>query len=593
MGTSARRQRAGTPPTAERARVTNREVARVLSEIGDILQIKGDSPFRVAAYRNAARSLEVLPEDVNELYRAGGVKALRDIPGVGASIADKIQELITTGRAAYYEELKTSVPAVTLELTRIPGVGPKTAQKLAEALRVRSVADLRKAIDSPLAARHFGPKTRERIKKGIALLERLSGRILLPVAEPIARGFVDALRACPGVLRVDPVGSLRRMRETVGDVDIVCAAEDPKRAIDRFVSYPATRDVLARGDAKATVVHADGVQVDLEIVPREEYGSLLQHFTGSKQHNVALRTWAVEHGFSMSEHGIKRGGRLFTFEDEREVYRFLGMDWIPPELREDQGEIEAALRHALPRLIEERDIKGDLHGHSTWSDGHDRIEALVRAAIERGYEYLAITDHSRGLGVAHGLDAARAAERRGELRAVARAYGDRIHVLEGVEVDIRADGRLDLPDEVLQEMDVVVASVHSAFAQTKEQLTRRLVGAIENPHVDVLGHPTGRLLGERDEYPVDWDEVFRAAARRGTALEINAFPNRLDLRDTLAREARRHGARLVVDTDFHEARHLALMRYGVAVARRAWLTSGDVVNTRPWKALSEWLARGR
>lgn len=354
------------------------------------------------------------------------------------------------------------------------------------------------------------------------------------------------------------------------------------------------REVLAKGDAKATVVHADGVQVDLEIVPREEYGSLLQHFTGSKQHNVALRTWGVEHGFSISEHGIKRGGRLVRFDDEREVYRFLGMEWIPPELREDQGEIEAALRHALPRLIEERDIAGDLHGHSTWSDGREAIEAVVRAAIERGYAYIAVTDHSRGLGVAHGLDAARVAERHAEVEAVRRKYGAKIRLLEGVEVDIRADGRLDLPDAVLEMMDVVIASIHSAFGQTREQLTRRLVGAIENLHVDILGHPSGRLLGERDEYGVEWDEVFRAAARHGTALEINAFPNRLDLKDTLAREARRRGARLVIDTDFHEARHLDLMRYGVAVARRAWLGKDDVVNAQPWRELAAWLReRGR
>jgi DNA polymerase (family X) len=573
--------------------VTNKEIARILYDIGDILEIKGESVFRVVAYRNAARSLEFLPDDVNELYAAGGLKALEKIPGVGSSIAEKIEELIGTGKLRYYERIKKTIPPVTLELTKIPNVGPKTAQKLYETLRVKSIAELDGALDTPKAARYFHQKTRARIKKGIQLLRRLSGRIILPFAEPVAREFVEVLRDCPGVLEVDPVGSLRRMRETVGDIDIVCATEDPETAIDRFASHRSVKEVLAKGDTKATIIHTDGIQVDLEILPREQYGSLLQHFTGSKEHNVALRTWGVEHGFSISEHGIKRDGTLHTFEHEEDVYRFLGMDWIPPELRENRGEIEAALSHRLPTLIEERDIRGDLQGHSTWSDGHDRIEALVLAAIERGYEYLAITDHTKGLGVAHGLDAARVAERHTEIVGVKRKHGDRIHLLEGLEVDIRADGRLDLPDEILKEMDLVVASIHSAFAQTKQQFTRRLAGAIENPHVDIIGHPSGRLLGEREEYPVEWDVVFRAAATHGVALEINAFPNRLDLNDALAREAHRQGAFLVIDTDFHKVEHLSMIRYGVAVARRAWLTREDVLNTRPWARFSEWLTRAR
>ncbi|HYM91707.1 MAG TPA: DNA polymerase/3'-5' exonuclease PolX, partial [bacterium] len=532
-----------------------------------------------------------LAEDVNELYRSGGRKALDAIPGVGSSIAEKIEELVTTGGLEYYERIKRKIPTVTLELTKIPNVGPKTALKLYETLKVKDIAELEQVIDTPKAAKYFKKKTRDRIKMGIALLRRLSGRIILPYAEPIARGFVEALRHTPGVAQVDPVGSLRRMRETVGDIDIVCAARDPQQAIDRFISHPGVKQILARGDTKATIIHADGVQVDLEILPQAQYGSLLQHFTGSKEHNIALRTWAVEHGFSVSEHGIKKGDALHTFEHEKDVYAFLGMDWIPPELRENRGEIEAALQHRLPDLVEEEDIKGDLQSHSTWSDGHDRIEMLARAAIDRGYEYLAITDHTKGLGVTHGLDAARVAERREEIVAARRKYGPRIHLLEGLEVDIRADGHLDLPDEVLRAMDIVVASIHSAFAQSKQQITRRLVGAIHNPHVDIIGHPSGRLRGEREAYPVDWDEVFTAAARYGVALEINAFPNRLDLNDTLAREAHRRGVRLVISTDAHKAEHLAMMRYGIAVARRAWLTRADVLNTRPWTEFSAGLSR--
>lgn len=573
--------------------MTNKEIAKIFFDIAEILEIQDTSLFRVIAYRNAARSIEFLADDVADLHRAGGRKALEGIPGVGPSIAEKIEEILATGRLAYYEELKGQIPAVTLELTKIPGVGPKTAMKLYETLKVRSLADLEQMIDTPQAARHFQKKTRERIKTGIALLRRLSGRILLPFAEPIAREFVDALRGSPGVVYVDPVGSLRRMRETVGDIDIVCAAREPGQAIERFVSLRGVRHVLSRGDAKAAVVHADGIQVDLEIVPQPEYGSLLQHFTGSKEHNVALRTWAVEHGFSLSEHGIKTDEAVHTFEHENDFYAFLGMDWIPPELRENRGEIEAALRHGLPVLVEEREIKGDLQSHSPWSDGHDRIETLVRAAIDRGYEYLAVTDHTQGLGITHGLDAARVADRHDEFVTLRRSYGDRIHLLEGLEADIRADGRLDLPDEILQQMDIVVASIHSAFAQSQHQITRRLVGAIHNPHVDIIGHPSGRMLGEREAYPVAWDEVFEAAERHGVALEINAFPNRLDLNDTLAREARRRGVWLVIDTDAHKVEHLAAMRYGVAVARRAWLTRADVLNTRSWADFSAWLSRRR
>lgn len=581
-------------PTSTRAapgRLTNKEIARILYDVAEILEIKGESIFRVIAYRNAARSIEFLAEDVHERYLRGGRKALDAIPGVGASIALKIEELIKTGRLGYYEQLKKTIPAVELELTKIPNVGPKTAKKLYETLKVKSIDDLERSLATPRAARYFKKKTRERIATGIALLRRLSGRVLLPFAEPLARELVETLRQCPGVSSADPVGSLRRMRDTVGDVDIVCAATDPAQAIERFVTHPGVRQVLARGETKATIVHAGGVQVDLEILPREEYGSLLQHFTGSKEHNIALRTWGVQHGFSISEHGIKRGRTLHTFEREADFYKFLGMDWIPPELRENRGEIDAALHHRLPALVEERDIKGDLQGHSRWSDGRDKIDALARAAIARGYEYLAITDHTKGLGIARGLDAARVAERHKEIEAIKRTYDGRLHVLEGLEVDIRADRRLDLPDEILRTMDIVVASIHSAFAQTKAQMTGRLLAAIENPHVDILGHPSGRLLGEREEYPVDWNAVFKAAAAHGVALEINAFPNRLDLSDVRAREALRQGALLVIDTDFHRVEHLDMMRYGVAVARRAWLTKANVLNTRSWPRLSAWLER--
>jgi DNA polymerase (family 10) len=573
--------------------MTNKEIAKVFYDIGDILEIKGESVFKVIAYRNAARSLEFLPDDVNEVYKVGSLKALEQIPGVGVSIAEKIEELIKTGKLKYYDEIKKEIPPVTLELTKIPNVGPKTAQKLYEKLKVKNTEELAKALDTPKAGKFFQQKTRERIKTGIELLKRLSGRIILPFAEPIAREFVGTLKNCPGVLKVDPVGSLRRMRETVGDVDIVCAAREPKKAIDCFVSHTKVREVISKGATKATVIHEDGIQIDLEILPQEKYGSLLQHFTGGKEHNVALRTWGVEHGFSISEHGIKKRGKLHLFEHEEDVYKFLGMDWIPPELRENRGEIEAALKLKLPKLIDLKDIRGDLQTHSTWSDGNNTIEAMVESAIKHGYEYFAITDHTKGLGVAHGLDEKRVKARHKEIEQVRKKLGSKIHILEGLEVDIRADGHLDLSDDTLKEMDIVVASIHSAFAQPKGQITQRLVGAIQNPHVDILGHPSGRLLGQREAYPVEWDDVFQAAAKTGVALEIDAFPNRLDLSDVLAREARRQGAWIIIDTDAHKIEQLSMMGYGVSTARRAWLTKPDVLNTRSWKGFSEWLERAR
>ncbi|HYM90683.1 MAG TPA: DNA polymerase/3'-5' exonuclease PolX [bacterium] len=579
------------PPgsVGEKNRVTNKAIARIFYDIADILEIRGENLFRAMAYRNAGRSIELSAEDAGVLYRYGGRRALETIPGVGPTIASMIEQLVTTGHLKYYNRIARKIPPVARALTRIPNIGPKTAMELYRALAVSSIEDLERVIDTPIAAVQVREKIRQRIKAGIALLRRRSGQIPLPVAEPIARDLVEALRECPGVVSADPVGSLRRMRETVGDIDIVCATRDPEQAIGRFVSHPRAKQVLGAGVTKAAIIHADGVRVDLEIVPAEQYGSRLQHFTGSEEHNARLRTWAMERGFSISEYGIEKDDRLHTFAHEEDVYKFLGMDWIPPELRENQGEIEAALRHGLPDLVEERDIRGDLQSHSTWSDGHDQIDAVVRAAIDRGYEYLAITDRTKGVGITRGLDAARVAERHNEIAAAKRRYEGRIQLLEGVEVDIRADGHLALPDEILRTMDIVVASIHSAVAETTQRITRRLVAAIDHPYVDVIGHPSGRLLGEREAYPAGWDEVFAAAARRRVALEINASPNRLDLNDTLAREAGRRGVDLAINTAAHKVEHLAMMRYGVAVARRAWLTPAHVVNTRPWTRFSTWL----
>ena len=570
--------------------MNNKEIAKILYDMADILEIQGENPFRVVAFRNAARTVEFLAEDINDIYRDKGLQGLDELEGVGRGIAERIEELLKTGRLKEYEQLKHRVAAPTILFMQIPGVGPKTAQKLYEKLHAQTIEDLEKLLSSGKGDRWFKEKTRNNILRGIEILKRISGRTLLPIAEPIARRIVELLRSTPGVKQAHAVGSLRRMKETVGDIDFVCASDQPERAIEAFTSHTDVDKVLAKGDTKATVIHKENIQLDLEILPERSYGSLLQHFTGSKEHNIALRTWAQERGLSISEHGIKKGGRLYTFSREEDVYQFLGMDWIPPELRENRGEIEAALRHRLPRLIELSDIRGDLQGHTVWSDGHDRLETIIERALELGYEYLAITDHSKGLGVAHGMDEQRVREQWREIDRLRRRYPT-ITILKGMEVDIRANGDLDMPNEILRELDVVVASVHSAFTQTKEELTKRIVGAITHPSVAIIGHPSGRILGTREGYEVDWEEVFAAAAAYGVALEINAFPNRLDLADGLVFQARKAGVIFAIDTDFHEVSHLDLMRYGVAVARRGWLTKEAVVNTRPTAELLAWLAQ--
>jgi DNA polymerase (family 10) len=570
--------------------MNNKEIAKVLYDIADILEIQGEISFKIVAYRNAARTIEFLAEDINDIYKAKGLAGLDSLEGVGKGIAERIEELIKTGKLKYLEQLKHRVAAPTILFMHIPGVGPKTAQKLYTKLNAQTIEGLEAQLKAGKGDKWFKEKTRDNILRGIEILKRMTGRTLLPIAEPVARHMTKVLEETPGVKQVHAVGSLRRMKETVGDIDFVCASTDPAKAIEAFTSHPDVDKIIAKGKAKATVIHKESIQLDLEILPEKEYGSLLQHFTGSKEHNVALRTWAQAHGMSISEHGIKRGGKLYTFSKEEDVYKFLGMDWIPPELREDRGEIEAALKHKLPDLIEVSDIRGDLQGHSVWSDGHDHIETIVQKAIKLGYEYIAFTDHSKGLGVAHGMDERRVKKQWEEIDRVQKK-SPKTRILKGMEVDIRANGDLDMPSDILEQLDVVVASVHSAFNQTRDQLTSRIVGAIKHPSVDIIGHPSGRILGTREPYDVDWDEVFRAAARYEVALEINAFPNRLDLSDNLVFQARQLGITFAIDTDFHEVSHLDLMRYGVAVARRGWLTKNNIINTLPLAKLHPWLSR--
>lgn len=558
----------------------NSEVARVFQDIADFLEIKGGEPFKVRAYQRVARSIEHLPVPVEQLVREN---SLKEVPGVGDAIARKITELVTTGHLKYYENLRSEFPEGLVDLLDIPGIGPKTAIRLVQELDIKNTDQLEQAILSGRVAGLFrlGDKTAENILRHIRSMRTKERRIPLGVALPVAEEVLGLLSHCQGLRNLTTAGSLRRLRETVGDIDLMATADDAEAGLQTFVKLPLVDEVLAKGGTKASIVTHDGLQIDLRIVEHDSFGSLLQYFTGSKQHNILLREMGRKRGFKLSEYGITdlRTGVLEKFILEEDFYRRLGLQFIPPELREAQHEIERAEQDAIPRLVELADIKGDTHTHTTWSDGHNSIEEMAVAARALGYEYIAVTDHSVGLGIAHGLSEERLREQIEEIKDINRRL-DGIHVLTGTEVDIRADGTLDFSDDVLSELDVVVAAVHSALGQDEEKMTQRVIHAISNPQVDILAHPTCRLLGEREPVKIDMERVFHAAVESNTALEINAMPVRLDLSDIHAFRARELGVKLVIGTDAHSVEQLRVMRFGVGVARRGWCEAQHILNTR-------------
>jgi DNA polymerase (family 10) len=560
--------------------MNNAAIAQVFQDMADLLELKEDNPFKIRAYQKAARTIETLPEELDQLMKEG---RLREIPGVGEAISNKITELLTTGKLEAYKKLRSEFPEGIVNLMTIPGVGPKTALRLSKELGISNVDELEKAIlDGRVASLYrLGDKTAENILHHIQTMRRKDKRIPLGEALPLAEEIVSALKKQPGVRNLTTAGSLRRFKETIGDIDIMGTAQDPESVIKAFVRLPMVEEVLAQGPTKASVIVKSGLQVDLRMVEPDSFGSLLQHFTGSKEHNVALRERAVRQGLSLSEYGITvvKTGEIEKFTTEEAFYERIGLQYIPPELREARNEIELAEKRALPRLIEVSDIKGDFHIHTEWSDGHATIEAMVTAAKARGYKYMAITDHSAGRGIAHGLKEERLREQIAEIKEVGRKLKG-IRLFTGIEVDIRADGALDYPDELLSEIDVVVAAVHSAMGQDKDKMTRRIICALENPHIDILAHPTCRLIGEREPVEVDLEEVFKAAVRTNTALEINAMPERMDLKDIHALRAKELGVKLVICTDAHRTEHLELIRFGVGVARRGWCEAGHILNTR-------------
>jgi DNA polymerase (family 10) len=570
--------------------LTNKEVAQILRTIADYLEIKGEIIYKALAYRRAADNILNLGRDINEVWREG---KLRDIPGVGEALSQKLDELLGAGRLGYYEQLQEEIPSGVIELLAIPDVGPKTAKLLWEQLGIASVAEAERAARQGQLRElpGLGVKSEAKILAGIQALHRRSDRIPLGMAWPVAQEVLAALESdCPAVQRATAAGSLRRMKATIGDIDLLVASTEPEAVMEAFVSLPQVGEVSLRGATKTSVILHNGLQVDLRVLPPERYGSLLQYFTGSKAHNVALRGLALSQGLSLSEYGFKRDEEEIICAEEEEVYGALGLPWIPPELREDRGEIRAAQGDALPELIELADIQGDLHIHTDWSDGAVSLAQMAEAARARGYSYAVISDHSHGLGVAGGLTAERLGEQRAEIDRLNEGFSD-FRLLQGTEVEIKADGSLDFPDEVLAELDVVIASLHSGLRQERKRITDRLILAMRNPHVDIVGHPLGRIIGQREESAMDIDAVLEVAAETGTIMEVNAIPARLDLDDVHIRRAVEMGVKLAINSDAHNVESLAVMAYGVATARRGWAKAGDVVNTLPLDKLLKLVAQ--
>ena len=567
----------------------NDEAAALIQELADLLSITGGEAFKIRSYEKAARVIAGYPDEVATLDLAG----LKKIPGVGDAIAKKVLDFNATGTIRQVEDLRAQIPAGVRALTAIPTLGPKKALLLHTELGISSVAELSEAIEQGRLRdlRGFGEKTEDNIRHGITLLQQSGGRVLIDVAMRLAEEIVEALS--PLAERCTYAGSLRRMRETIGDIDILCAADGSAELMETFATLPYVIEVIARGDKKTSIRTMQGLQVDLRVVPPASWGAALQYFTGSKEHNVRTREMAVRAGLKLSEYGLYEveSGELIVSETEEEVYERLGLPWIPPPMREDQGEIQAALAGELPAIVQLTDLRGDLHTHTDLTDGVASLEDMVATAAELGHEYYAITDHAPDLFMQRMTDDKMLAQRE-HIAALQRTYPDMV-LLHGTELNIDSHGGVDWDHDFLSGFDLCVASVHSNFTQDRDELTRRFVAACENPYVNIIGHPTTRLLGRRQQVDADWDEVFRAAAATGTALEIDAFPDRLDLPADLVRRALRHGVKFSIDSDAHATIHLTNLRYGVGTAQRGWLTKADVLNAWPLADLRAFVAAKR
>lgn len=575
--------------------LTNHEIASRFTRIGDILEIQGENPFKVKAYRRAAETILDLTEPLSEIEARG---ALAEIPGFGEAIVGKTRDFLRTGTTKLYEQIKDAVPPGVVQMAAIPGVGPKTVRALWEALGVTSIAELEAAAREGRIREvaGFGPGKEKKIIEDIERSRRLSERVPLYIALPYAERLARALRARPEVGRVELAGSLRRGRDTVGDLDLIATSTDPGATMDAFATLPGITEMLEQGEAKAAALSDLGLRVDLRVGASEDFGALLHHFSSGREHNRQLRDLAELRGLKINEYGIfdtVTNEEKFRGEDEAQVYAALGLPFIAPELREGRGEIEAAQSGSLPRLITEADFRGQLHCHSTYSDGSGSIRQMAEAAIALGYSYLAITDHSRSLSIANGLSRERLLAQIEEMDALNRELAGRITLLKGQEVDILADGSLDGDEDILARLDIVVGSVHIRHKEDEAQMTARTIRALENPHLDILGHPTGRLLGRREPFPINMEAVIEAAARTGTILEINASPERMDMNDLYARRAKELGVKITVNSDAHSVAGLSLLPWGLRMARRAWLTAEDVINTYPLERLRATLKGGQ
>ncbi|HEC22257.1 MAG TPA: DNA polymerase/3'-5' exonuclease PolX [Chloroflexi bacterium] len=572
------------------ARLSNQEIASIFSTIADMLEIKGENIHRVLAYRRAAETIAELPRDIHAVYEEG---KLTELPHIGETLAAKIEELLTTGELGLFNRLADEIPPGVVEMLRIPGVGPKRAARFWKELGITSVEELKEAA---LAGKlrtlpGMGAKSEARILEGIEALARRSDRISIGVAYPTAMRLLDALLKVEGSLKGDVAGSLRRGCATIGDLDLLIASHEAEPIMEAFVELPDVARVLVQGPTKTSVELYNGLQVDLRVLPPERYGTSLVYFTGSKAHNVRLRELALKQGLSLSENSFIRldDESEILCATEEEVYATLGLPWIAPELREDRGEIEAALAGELPDLITLEDIRGDLQLHTRWSDGQASVLEMAKAALARGYRYILVTDHSYGLGVVQGLAPEDIPRQREEIEAANAELGGAITILHGVEVEIKADGTLDYDDETLAQFDIVQASLHTSLRQPREQITQRLLNAIQNPHVDIIGHPRGRLIPDREPADLDMDTIFEAAAKHDVALEINANPHRLDLDDVHARRAVELGIKLTISTDAHRPEDFDLMHFGVATARRGWVSARDVINAWPLEQVMAWV----
>ncbi len=566
----------------------NQKAARIFQEIADFLELKGENPFKVKAYQRAARAVNGIERPLRDLHESG---ELRAVPGIGKAIAEKIEQLLREGQVEMHQRLCQEFPPQILDLMDVPGLAAKKAAVLYRELGIASLADLEKALEEGQLRdlKGFGAKTEAKLKESLKRLQDSDQRLPLGKAIQIAREFQQSLGQVEGVEKVVPAGSLRRGAETVGDLDLVCVSDHPQKVMTSFCEAVEPEGVLLAGETRSSIRLSNGFQVDLRVVPKESFGAAMQYFTGSKDHNVALRARAEKRGLKLNEYGLfDAQGQSLAGSEEEGIYQALGLAYVPPELRETGQEVAAAESSQLPNLLELRHIRGNLHTHSHWSDGSDTLEELAAKAQQLGYEYLAVTDHSRALVIANGLTIERLLEQGRQIDQLNERF-EGFRLLKGTECDILPDGTMDFPDEVLAQLDLVVGAVHSSFHLGSEAMTERILAAIENPHVDIIAHPTGRILGRRPGYEADWDKLFEAASRTGTAFEINCSPKRLDLNDRLVKRARHFGVTVSLGTDAHSLREFESMPLGVGVARRAWCEPEAVLNSRSWEQLAEWL----